>query len=222
MGSPISRIIAKIFLLHFQDVHIEQLLDTKKYTYNNSFIQRTCCVDDILITYDTTRTNPHTIHAHINQIYDNIKLNSTYENNVRINILEWTKIRKQTNLKIDVFRKLTTTDTTVNFLSNHHKEHKMAAFRYHISRMYSILITAEKTKRMGINTTNSQKQLSTKSSTETKPTNTKQNQPCSTELREDKKTWTTFTYYSPQIRKITKSFKHSNIDIAFRNTNTLE
>jgi len=32
---------------------------------------------------------------------------------------------------------------------------------------------------MGINTTNSQKQLPTLSSTEIKPTNTKQNRPCS-------------------------------------------
>jgi hypothetical protein len=41
-----------------------------------------------------------------------------------------------------------------------------------------------------------------------------------TEGRDDKKTWTTFTYYSPQIRKITNLFKHTNTGIAFRNTNT--
>jgi hypothetical protein len=46
----------------------------------------------------------------------------------------------------------------------------MAVFRYHISRMYSLPLTPDKTKRMGINTTNSQKQqLSTKSTTEIKP-----------------------------------------------------
>jgi hypothetical protein len=33
---------------------------------------------------------------------------------------------------------------------------------------------------------------------------------------------TAFTYYSPQIRKITNSLKHTNIGIAFRNTNTLQ
>ena len=30
------------------------------------------------------------------------------------------------------------------------------------------------------------------------------------------KIWTTFTYYSPKIRKITNLFKNSNIGIAFR------
>jgi len=76
---------------------------------------------------------------------------------------------------------------------------------------------------MGIKKTNSQKQrLPTKSSTVIKPTNTTQNRPCSNRRkRRQKKTWTTFTYYSPQIRKITNLFKHTNIGIAFRNTNTL-
>jgi hypothetical protein len=43
-----------------------------------------------------------------------------------------------------------------------------------------------------------------------------------TEGRDDGKTWTTLTYYSPQIRKITNLFKHTNIGIVFRNTNTLQ
>jgi hypothetical protein len=37
-----------------------------------------------------------------------------------------------------------------------------------------------------------------------------------------KKTWTTFTYCSPKIRKITNLFKHTNKGIAFRNTNILQ
>jgi hypothetical protein len=37
-----------------------------------------------------------------------------------------------------MYRKPTTTNTIINFLSNYPIEHKMAAFRYHISRMYSL------------------------------------------------------------------------------------
>jgi hypothetical protein len=33
--------------------------------------------------------------------------------------------------------------------------------------------------------------------------------------------WVTFTYTSPQIRKVTNIFKHTNIKIAFKCTNTL-
>jgi hypothetical protein len=36
------------------------------------------------------------------------------------------------------------------------------------------------------------------------------------------KSWTTFTYYSPKIGKITKLFKHTNVKAAFSNTNTLQ
>jgi hypothetical protein len=32
--------------------------------------------------------------------------------------------------------------------------------------------------------------------------------------------WTTFTYYGPDTRAITKLFKNTNIKIAFRTTNT--
>ena len=46
-------------------IHIKQLLDTK------NILLYTRYVDDILIIYDTTRTHPHAINAHINQIHDN-------------------------------------------------------------------------------------------------------------------------------------------------------
>ena len=68
------------FLQHFKDIHIKQLLHTK------NILLYTRYADDILIIYDTTRTHPHIINAHINQIH-NIKLNPTYENNMCINVL---------------------------------------------------------------------------------------------------------------------------------------
>jgi hypothetical protein len=36
------------------------------------------------------------------------------------------------------------------------------------------------------------------------------------------KKWATFTYYSPKIRKITNLFRHTNIVIAFKSTNTIQ
>jgi hypothetical protein len=35
------------------------------------------------------------------------------------------------------------------------------------------------------------------------------------------KKWATFTYHSSNVRKITKLFKHTNVNIAFRSTNTI-
>ena len=84
------------FLQHFEDIHIKQFLDTKNILLYTQY------VDDILIIYNTTRTHPHAINAHINQIYDNIKLNPTNGNNMCINVLDLTIIRRQTNLEIDI------------------------------------------------------------------------------------------------------------------------
>ena len=36
------------------------------------------------------------------------------------------------------------------------------------------------------------------------------------------KKWAVFTYYNPRIRKPTNLFKHTNICIAFRSTNTIQ
>ena len=36
------------------------------------------------------------------------------------------------------------------------------------------------------------------------------------------KRWVTFTYFSPIIRRITNLFKHSNLNIAFRATKTVQ
>jgi len=40
--------------------------------------------------------------------------------------------------------------------------------------------------------------------------------------RNKNKTWTTFTYYSPTVRKITNLFKHTNEGISFKQINMLQ
>jgi len=62
-------------------IHIKQPLDTQNILLYTRYL------NDILIIYDATRTHPHAINAHINQIHDNIKLNHTYEHNMCINFL---------------------------------------------------------------------------------------------------------------------------------------
>jgi len=41
-----------------------------------------------------------------------------------------------------------------------------------------------------------------------------------TDTKTNKK-WAVFTYYNPTIRKVNNLFKHNDVGIAFRNTNTL-
>ena len=127
MGSPISSIIAAIFLQHFEDIYVEYLLDTKNLAFYARY------VDDILIIYDMTRISSHTINTYINNIHRNIRFNPTYEQHRSIDFLDLAITRKHKQLGVDIYRKLTCTDTTINFLSNHPIEQKMAAFRFHIT-----------------------------------------------------------------------------------------
>jgi len=124
--------------VQYEDTHIKHLLDTKSIALYTRY------VDDILIIYDITKTQPQTISKHINQIHNNMKFNPTTENRNTIYFLDLELTRNRTNLEIDIYRKPTTTDTTINFCSNHPIEHKMAAFRFHISRMNKLPLDREK------------------------------------------------------------------------------
>jgi len=55
-----------------------------------------------------------------------------------MDFLDLTISRKQTKLEIIIYRKPTSSGTTINFLSSHPIEHKMAAFKFHISGMRSL------------------------------------------------------------------------------------
>jgi hypothetical protein len=102
---------------------------------------------------------PKLIETHINQIHSNIKLNPTQDENGNINVLDLNINRKPAHLEIDIHRKPTTTDTTINFESNHPLEHKTAAFRHQITRMHLLPLTApQKTKITEHNTTHSYKE----------------------------------------------------------------
>jgi len=71
VGSPISSLIAEIFLQYFEDANIKQLLDTKNIAFYVRY------VDDILVIFDTTKINLKTINTYISNINNNIKLNPT-------------------------------------------------------------------------------------------------------------------------------------------------
>jgi len=137
MGSPISGLVLEIFLQH-EEIHIKHILDSKKIAYYARY------VDDILIIYDSAQINKKDIDTYINRIHKNIKLNITHEEQHSINFLDLTITRNHNKLEINIYRKPTTTDTTINFLSNHPMEHRMAAYRHHIDRMHTLPLDKNK------------------------------------------------------------------------------
>ena len=161
----------------------------------------------------------------MNQTHKDIKLNPTYENSGQINVLDLLLILKPTKMGIAVFRKPNTIDTTISFFSNHSVEHKIVAFRYHITRMHSLPLTSERKQKEWtiikyiaqnnnfLHTLNQNLtpnyNADTTTTTETLPETTK-------------KTWTTFAYFSPLVRKITNLFKYTNVGISCKSTNTIQ
>ena len=108
MASPISGTVAETFIQHLEGSFIKHLLDSKSITFYSRY------VDDILIFYGSSYTNPNAITQYANTIHNNLQINPTPENAGQINFLDLTITRKTTNLEIDIFRKPTTTNTTIN------------------------------------------------------------------------------------------------------------
>jgi hypothetical protein len=89
----------------------------------------------MFIVYNSTKTKIEEIQSYTDRIHKNLKFTITQENNKQINFLDILITIQEQKLEINIFRKNTTTDTTINYLSNHPMEHKIEAYRYYINRM---------------------------------------------------------------------------------------
>ena len=211
MGSPISGFIAEIFLQHIETTQLKQVIDTNNIVFYIRY------VDDILIIYDTEKVSPEAINDHINSIHPALKFTPTHEHNNRINFLDLTIIRHPSKIEIDIYRKPTTTDTTINYTSNHPTEHKMAAYRYMVNRMLTLPLTTERKNNEWqtilriANNNQHPLHLITRLKTRIQK---KQQEPKTTEKEEKSKQWATFTHHSSKVRTITNLFKDTDIKIA--------
>jgi hypothetical protein len=142
---------------------------------------------------------------------------------IKLNI--WTLTNNKGQLEMEVYRKPTTTDVTINNNSCQPREHKMAAYKSWLYRL-CILPLDEKNIRRELDTitkiaTNNgyRKEDITKLYNRVKIRTLKNNK---ADERKNNQKWITFTYTGNYIRKITKLFKNTNIKIAFRTNNTID
>ena len=120
------------FQQHLEQIYLKQLLDASTITFYTRYV-------DILIVYNTKLISPVTICKQINKVH--LIFSPTHEMNNTIRFLDLQITRLPTTIDIDIYRKPTKTDTTINFRSNHPIEHKMAAYRYLINRMLMLPLT---------------------------------------------------------------------------------
>jgi len=141
-----------------------------------------------------------------------------------INFLDLIITRKITNLEIDISWKPTTTNATIIYFSIQPLEHNLAAYRCYIERMFRLPLNKEHqlkewTSKLDIARSNNfpdnilirlRQQIQQKIDRTTPPMGSKSNTK-----------WTTFTYVSPQIKKIRNLFRHTKVKIAFKCNNKI-
>ena len=71
IGSPISGKIAHILLQHLGHIHVRPLIDSKQMLFYTRYI------DDILIIYDTERTNQDNLTQYTNSMHTDFQFNPT-------------------------------------------------------------------------------------------------------------------------------------------------
>jgi hypothetical protein len=115
----------------------------KHHIENKSLIFYTRYVGDILIIYDWTRIECTQIVQHVITIHNNLTFNCTLETDGSINFLDLLIHRTNINTEIEIYRKSTTTNTIIHFTSNHTYVHKIATFRFLLTRMQLLPLTPQ-------------------------------------------------------------------------------
>ena len=124
MGSPISSTIAEIYIQFLEELYVKQWLENKQILYYKRF------VTDNFIIYNQNKTNEQDILNHANSIHKHLQFKLLTEENKLINYLDFSIYRNNNNIHLWIHRKSTSTNTIINFSSNHPFEHKLAAFNY--------------------------------------------------------------------------------------------
>jgi hypothetical protein len=209
VGSPISSIVVEIFLQYYEENTVKYHLENKRILFYNRY------VDDILIIFDSSRITIEKVHTYIKNVHHQLTFKPTPEENNAISYLDLTITRLNTSIDINIFRKPTTTDTTIHYTSNRPVEHKLAAFRFMVDRLNNLPLTPEAhqqekniIRHMAINNGYPVRlidKLQHKTITDGDHTTQKDQQI---------QKWVIFRYHSPLIRKVTNNFKNTNLRIA--------
>jgi hypothetical protein len=217
MGSPISSILAEIFLQHLETKFYPELICKRHTRYMVRY------VDDVFIIYDETEATAEDILMDHNNMHPSMKYNLEVEHDSIINFLDLKTYRHSVKILIRIYRKPTFTDVTIPAESNHPMQYKTSAFKYMLDRANKLPTSNEENiKELGIiniiakNNGYNMKTLMKTYNKHNSKSNISQNT-----LNSSKKTRAKFTYFGEEIRTLTKIFKKYPIRIAYSTNNTI-
>jgi hypothetical protein len=140
MGSPISSILAEIFVQEIECKYYPDMIKNRHIKFNARY------VDDILIVFDEAYTTAEFILEDHN-MHQKLKYKMEIEANQQIIFLDLNIYRERNTFNLGIYKKPTYTDTVIPKSFNHPNNHKQAAFNYLLDRLQKIPITkAEKEK----------------------------------------------------------------------------
>jgi hypothetical protein len=108
MGSPLSGIIAEIFIQHLEQQILKHTLERQAIIYYTRY------VDDIFIIYNHDKITPKQILEHFNKQHKALQFTLTEENKRQISYLDLNITIKLGTVGIYIYRKPTTTDVTIS------------------------------------------------------------------------------------------------------------
>jgi hypothetical protein len=140
IGSPISGMLAEIYLQYLEETYVKHCLEYKEMTYYKRY------VDDTLIIFDQNKISEHTIRNFMNNVDENLEFKMSTEENKVISYLDLSINRNANNVDLSIYRNPTDIDFTIHFSSNHPYGRKLAAFKYYINRMITMPISEQAVK----------------------------------------------------------------------------
>jgi hypothetical protein len=105
-------------------------------------------VDDILIIYNTQKTNITNTLEEFNAIHPTLKFTMEQQTQNRINYLDLTIMNNNNKLSFEIYRKPTSIDLILHNTSCHPYEHKKAAINYLYNRVNTYKLTKENKTKM--------------------------------------------------------------------------
>jgi len=128
-------------LQHIEELFIKHWIESQEIFYYKR------CVDDIIIIYDQNKINEIAITNVMNGINEQLEFKVTEEINNSINYLDLTINRNKNKIELDIYRKPTNADFTIQYTSNHPQDHKQATFTFYMNRMLTLPITDQAKKK---------------------------------------------------------------------------
>jgi hypothetical protein len=209
MGAPSSALISEIFLQYIEFTYLKSIVSKHHITGYFWYV-------DILITFDSTKTELQTILQVFNNIHPKLNFTAELEYNNCLHYLDISINRPPTNFTIQIYRKPTFSDTIIPIDSNHPPQHEYAAVRFLHNRLhnYDLDIIAFSKE------LNSIHNILYNNCFPIKPYKHKQKHCTHTDIhtytQNQKQKWVTFTYTGKETKYITQILKNTNIKVSFK------